>query len=111
MNPPFTRSVYGNLLFGSVAEADRPELQAELQRIVKAEELEANITAGLGSVFVAIGDRVLKEHGVMALVLPKTVLEGSSWEPTRNLLRRYDVRFVIVSHERDNWVLLGVIKD
>ncbi len=103
MNPPFTRSVYGNLLFGNLPEEARPDLQAELRRLVRERHLEASITAGLGSVFVAIGDRVLKDHGVMALVLPKTVLEGSSWEPTRRIFERYDLRFVIVSHEPDNW--------
>jgi len=103
MNPPFVRSVYGNLLFGNVGKEERPELQAELGRIVKEEHLEANINAGLGSVFVAIGDRVLKDEGILALVLPKTVLEGSSWGPTRQIIARYDLRFVIVSHEPGNW--------
>ena len=111
MNPPFVRSVYGNLLFGNMAEEHRPELQAELGRIVRDEGLEANITAGLGSVFVAIGDRVLKEHGVMALVLPKTVLEGSTWELTRKIFDRYDVRFVIVSHESGNWLFFRVVQN
>ena len=32
MNPPFTRSVGGNLLFGSLPQADRRKLQSELSR-------------------------------------------------------------------------------
>ena len=103
MNPPFTRSVNSNLLFGGVAGAERSDLQAQLQRIVKEKGLKANITAGLGSVFVAIADRMLKDNGVMALVLPKAVLSGLSWEPTRTLLEKYHLQFVICSHEPNNW--------
>ena len=53
MNPPFVRSVGGNLLFGSLPD-DRGHLQNELKRRVKS--LHANITAGLGTVFVALAD-------------------------------------------------------
>ena len=37
MNPPFTRSVGGNLLFGSLPAAERRKLQNELSRRLKAE--------------------------------------------------------------------------
>jgi hypothetical protein len=83
MNPPFTRSVGGNLLFGSLPEADRKKAQEKLERVVRRRELEANITAGLGSVFVAVADRYIKPGGRIALVLPKALLSGVAWEPTR----------------------------
>jgi hypothetical protein len=103
MNPPFTRSVYGNLLFGGVDEKERAELRQRLKSKVRKSELEANITAGLGSVFVAIADKMMTNDGVLALVLPKTVLSGASWEPTRSISRKYDLRYAICSHESDNW--------
>ena len=43
MNPPFTRSVGGNLLFGSLPKEERKELQKALSRLLK----ERNLT-GIG---------------------------------------------------------------
>jgi hypothetical protein len=103
MNPPFTRSVYGNLLFGGVGEAERGDLQERLREVLDESKLEANITAGLGSAFVAIADRMMTKNGVLALVLPKAVLNGSAWAPTRSLFRRYHLQYVICSHEPKNW--------
>jgi len=103
MNPPFTRSVYGNLLFGGVSEAKRGELQQKLRDVLDESKLEANITAGLGSVFVAIADRMMAKDGVLALVLPKAVLVGSTWAPTRSIFQRYHLQYVICSHEPNNW--------
>ena len=103
MNPPFTRSVYNNLLFGNVGESDRADLQKRLRDVVRENELDANITAGLGSVFVAIADRLLKKDGVLALVLPKSVLSGSSWAPTRDVFGKYHLQYVVASHEPNNW--------
>ena len=51
MNPPFTRSVSGNLLFGSLPAADRRKLQSELSRRLRSRQ--ASATAGLGAAFVA----------------------------------------------------------
>jgi len=103
MNPPFTRSVYGNLLFGGVSEAERGELQERLREVLDESELEANITAGLGSVFVAIADSMMTKDGVLALVLPKAVLAGVSWAPTRSIFEGYHLQYVICSHEPGNW--------
>jgi len=103
MNPPFTRSVYGNLLFGGVSEAERGELQERLREVLDESELEANITAGLGSVFVAIADSMMTEDGVLALVLPKAVLAGVTWAPTRSIFEKYYLQYVICSHEPNNW--------
>ena len=103
MNPPFTRSVYGNLLFGNITETERGDLQGHLREVLDKSKLKANITSGLGSVFVAIADNMMKENGVLALVLPKAVLSGSAWEPTRSIFRKYELQYVICSHEPNNW--------
>jgi hypothetical protein len=39
----------------------------------------------------------------LALILPKTVLSGSSWELTRQIFDNYCLKYVIVSHEPNNW--------
>lgn len=104
MNPPFTRSVGGNLLFGSLRKSERKPLQKKLQDIVKRERLQANITAGLGSVFVALADWRLKPGGHIALVLPRALTSGAAWQPTRNMLSEdYLMRYVVVSHEPSAW--------
>jgi hypothetical protein len=104
MNPPFTRSVGGNLLFGSMPEEIRQKMQSNLKKMVQKHSLSASITAGLGSVFVAIADPFVKYGGRIALVLPKALLSGVSWQPTRDLLKKkYRVEFVIASHDPSRW--------
>jgi len=104
MNPPFTRSVGGNLLFGSAPKKERSQMQAELRDLVRRLGLHANITAGLGSVFSALGDQLVVPGGHLALVLPRALLSGVAWEPTRLLIgRNYHVRCIIVSHQPGRW--------
>ena len=81
MNPPFTRSVGGNLLFGSLPAAERRKLQNELSRRLK--ERQASATAELGAAFVAAASPKLRlGEGRLALVLPATVCTGPSWMRT-----------------------------
>jgi hypothetical protein len=104
MNPPFTRSVGGNLLFGNLPAKMRTVMQTDLKRLVDQQRIEASITAGLGSVFTALGHRLLKPEGQLALVLPRAVLSGVAWGPNRQLLaREYHVRTIVVSHEPGGW--------
>ena len=103
MNPPFTRSVGGNLLFGSLPAADRRKLQNELSRRLKSRP--ATATAGLGAAFVAAASPKLRPgEGRLALVLPATVCTGPSWQQTRSLIERdFNLDMVIVSHDPARW--------
>ena len=103
MNPPFTRSVGGNLLFGSLPAADRRKLQDELSRRLKSRQ--ATATAGLGAAFVAAASPKLRPgEGRLALVLPATVCTGPSWQQTRSLIERdFTLDTVIVSHDPQRW--------
>lgn len=104
MNPPFTSSRKGNKLFGSVPDSERKDMQRKLRRLVASTGLSANVTAGLGAVFVGLGDRQLKEGGRMALVLPRSVASGVSWGPTRELFaKKYHLEYLIVCHEPKHW--------
>ena len=104
INPPFTRSVGGNLLFGSSPEKERRQMQDKLARLLREKKIQASSTAGLGAVFVAIADMALKLGGKLALVLPKTLLSGVAWEKTRKLLaEKYIVETIIVSHDPERW--------
>lgn len=104
MNPPFTRSVGGNLLFGSVPENERVQMQRDLKRLMQKHDVPASVTAGLGSVFVAVADTCVKRGGRIALVLPKAVLSGVAWERTRRLLsEKYRVEYIVASHDSHRW--------
>jgi len=99
MNPPFVRSVGGNLLFGSLPD-ERGQLQTELKRRVK--QIGASATAGLGSVFVALADKCLKTGGRLAFVLPAALISGEAWGDTRKLIaERYHLETVISSHDAE----------
>ena len=103
MNPPFTRSVGGNLLFGSLPTTERRRLQSELSNRLKSRQ--ASVTAGLGAAFVAAASPKLRPgEGRLALVLPATVCTGPSWTQTRSLIERdFDLDVVITSHDPLRW--------
>ena len=104
MNPPFTRSVGGNLLFGSLPEDERKKMQQKLKKLTQKCNAKASITAGLGSVFVAAADPYIKEGGRFALVLPKALLSGVAWGQTRELINQnYQVEYLIASHDPERW--------
>ncbi len=104
MNPPFTRSVGGNLLFGSVPHNERVQMQKDLKKLMQRHNVPANVTAGLGSVFVAVADTCVKRGGRIALVLPKALLSGVAWETTRRLLsEKYRVEYIVASHDPNRW--------
>ncbi len=99
MNPPFVRSVGGNLLFGSLPD-ERGVLQKDLKKRLK--HLPASATAGLGSVFVALADKHLEVGGRLAFVLPAALASGEAWGPTRRLLaERYHLETVVSSHDAE----------
>lgn len=101
MNPPFTRSVGGNLLFGSLPD-DRDALQAALRRQVASNDVHASTTAGLGSVFIAVADRRLAYKGRLAFVLPAAIVSGEAWSISRQLIAdRYHLESVIASHDAE----------
>ncbi len=103
MNPPFTRSVGGNLLFGSTPQAERRKLQSELSRRLKS--MKASSTAGLGAAFVAAASPKLRPgEGRLALVLPVTVCTGPSWSQTRALIESdFALDIVVTSHDPERW--------
>ncbi len=103
MNPPFTRSVGGNLLFGSLPAPERRKLQSELSRRLKSRQ--ASATAGLGAAFVAAAAPKLRPgEGRLALVLPATVCTGPSWAQTRALIEQdFQLDVVISSHDPLRW--------
>src|SRR5438552_298833 len=79
-------------------------MQTALKNLVARRGVPANITAGLGSVFVAMGHQLVGSSGKMSLVLPRALLSGVSWSETRRLLgNNYQLKYVVVSHQPGSW--------
>ncbi len=106
-NPPYTRrgSDSGHeaaiARIFSLPEGDR-ESQEKIAR--RTSELlhgtPANQMAGHGSSFTVLADRLVKQGGRVALVLPVTCLAGESWEGIRSMLSsKYQIEFVVSSHD------------
>ena len=103
MNPPFTRSAGGNLLFGSLPPESRSKVQDEFKRRLR--NRPATATAGLGAAFVAAAaPKLLPGEGRLALVLPATVCTGPSWAQTRALIEQdFVLDTVVTSHDPQRW--------
>jgi hypothetical protein len=57
----------------------------------------AHGNAGEASIFLVLADRKLKDNGVLALVMPLSLLSGDSWENSRTLLARSYTNLLVVS--------------
>ena len=98
MNPPFTSGGsdytpgnpegYNKKQFhGLETDWDTQEKMFNLAREY-AKGTCAHGYAGLASWFVAVANRMVKRAGTIALVLPMTALQGSSWLKVRQLIAR-----------------------
>ena len=94
MNPPFVSNTkHYDADDGVVAAAfaaydasddDQERMAARLKKLAKNSTYHGH--AGLGSAFATVAHRKLKSGGVFALVLPATLINGSSWAKLRTLL-------------------------
>ena len=105
MNPPFTRP--GSDWEGDSRESDSfkqfqglstdLETQTRMSAMAKdyAKGTCAHGYAGIASWFVALANQMARKEGTIALVLPMTALQGSSWQKVRRLIAQ-NYRGVIV---------------
>ena len=96
MNPPFTRP--GSDWEGDSRESDSikqfqglsTDLETQTRMSTLAREYArgtcAHGYAGIASWFVALANRMVRKDGTIALVLPMTALQGSSWQKVRRLI-------------------------
>lgn len=104
MNPPFTRSVGGSQLLGSLDGPAFDMARRRLKELCNRPDVAATLTAGLGAPFVELANRAVRQGGRLSLVLPKAFLTGEAWGPTRELVGSgFHVEYVVTSHEAGRW--------
>ena len=105
MNPPFTRATnhegeHENVpnpmfaAFGSSAE-EQKAMSAASRKLTKGTIAHGN--AGEASIFLALADRKLAQDGMLAMVMPLTLLTGSSWQKCRTRLAESYENLILVS--------------
>ena len=105
MNPPFTRAT---LHEGKSLDVPNPMFaafssSAEEQRLMgKAtkdliKNTSAHGNAGEASIFLVLADMKLKPSGILALVMPLSLMSGNSWEDSRVLLSKNYTNLVLLS--------------
>lgn len=105
MNPPFTRATnhegrHENVpnpmfaAFGSSAE-EQKAMAAETKKLTKGTVAHGN--AGEASIFLALADRKLAKDGMLALVMPLTLLTGVSWQKSRARLAESYENLILIS--------------
>ena len=109
MNPPYTRhegpgdgSDTFTTIFGSFRD---PDVERQMSRaLVRAlQGTPANQRVGLASAFVVLADRLVREGGRIAFVLPVSAVAGAAWAGVRELWAdRYDVEHVLSVHDPEH---------
>ena len=105
MNPPFTRATnhegrHANVpnpvfaAFGSSAEEQKAMADAA-RKLTKGTVAHGN--AGEASTFLALAHNKLTFDGMLALVMPLTLLTGASWEKARQLLANNYQGLILIS--------------
>lgn len=105
MNPPFTRSTGHEAkkigvprpmfaAFSSTEEEQRLMAKAT-KRLTEGTSAHGN--AGEASIFLVLTHRKVKRGGVLALVMPLSLISGEAWEASRALLAEHYSHLILVS--------------
>ena len=109
MNPPFTRPTKAvkdiiNPAFAAFgASAKLQEKLGERNKRLRAGTCGSG-NAGLASDFVALADKMVREGGTTAFVLPLTAMAGDSWKKVRHMWARHyhDICIISLAAARSN---------
>lgn len=95
MNPPFTRSDRIPTLIGDRARDDLNRRNLMFGKI-KTTNL---FVAGLAKPFLVLADRLCKNKGRIAVVLPNSILSRDAWADIRKgIINSYAMEYVIISY-------------
>ena len=116
MNPPFTRPTnheatdvpvpsFAGLGNNEAEQVAMSRLLGDIRREINDPAGHGN--AGLASNFLDLADAKIRPGGVLALVMPLSLLQGNAWKASRDLLRtKYENAMVVslASVDRENAV-------
>ena len=105
MNPPFTRSTghEGKKInvprpmfaaFGSTNEEQKLMAKAT-RRLTVGTSVHGN--AGEASIFLVLADRKIKPGGVLAFVMPLSLISGEAWENSRKMLANHYEELIVLT--------------
>jgi len=105
MNPPFTRATgHEGKKIGipvpmfaafSSSEEEQRQMSKATQQLTRGTSAHGN--AGEASIFLVLADRKLKTGGVLALVMPLSLVSGDAWDESRILLAKNYSDIIIAS--------------
>ncbi len=105
MNPPFVRATgqegakkgVPNPMFAAFSASD--EAQRKMGEALEslARKTSAHGNAGLASYFFVLADRKLRIGGVLALVMPLSLVSGEAWEESRRVLAKKYADIIVLS--------------
>ena len=105
MNPPFTRATgheaekigVPNPMFAAFSSSKEEQrlMGRATKRLTKDTSADGN--AGEASIFLVLADGKLKLGGVLALVMPLSLISGDAWKKSRALLAEHYSNLVIIS--------------
>jgi len=105
MNPPFTRATghegkkigVPNPMFAAFSSSDEEQklMGKATERLIKNTSAHGN--AGEASIFLVLADRKVKPGGMLALVMPLSLMVGESWEASRALITRNYSDLIVLS--------------
>lgn len=105
MNPPFTRPTghegkkvgVHNPMFAAFSSSEEEQrLMGEATKKLTT-GTNAGGNAGEASIFLLLAHRKLKPNGVLALVMPLSLMSGDAWKHSRSLLSDHYSELVVVS--------------
>ncbi len=105
MNPPFTRPTghagerkgVPNPMFAAFGSPEEEQRRMGEEMEVRTRGSCYHGNAGEASAFLALANRKLKPDGVLALVMPLSLLAGDSWEKSRKVIATGYTDLVIAS--------------
>ena len=105
MNPPYVRDTgqeadkigVPNPMFAAfdVPDEDQRLMSKKSKKLTEGSSAHGN--AGLASTFFVVADRKVKIGGTLALVMPLSLMSGTSWQATRDVLIKKYHKLVFVS--------------